>query len=192
MSVYAHRDDKSKHKLGDESELNGIGNGTAFSGIRTLYSQLRANNKNFQFAYSGGKYGYTVDGTFYPFKNPVGTMSITANGNYNIADYASVNVAVLSIQYIGTFTRDTVIDISSFPKKDFGNFIAVVEGNVEHGETYDAREGWTYAKYYSPTISISGNSLSLRVGKLGHYMSSMWPGELFFYPSGGTKLYYIG
>jgi len=104
MSVYAHTDDKSKHKLGEASDLNGIGDGTAFNAIRTINTQLKANNKKFQFAYSGGKYGYTIDGTFYPFKNPVGTRSITANGTYNIADYASVNVnvankAVLVAQY---------------------------------------------------------------------------------------------
>lgn len=38
---------------------------TIVGGINELFGRLRANNNNFTAAYSGGKYGFTIDGTFY-------------------------------------------------------------------------------------------------------------------------------
>lgn len=40
MSVFAHKADKSKFNLGNESDLTGIGDGTPFNAIKTLKDML--------------------------------------------------------------------------------------------------------------------------------------------------------
>lgn len=40
MSVFAHKNDKSKFNLGNESDLTGIGDGTAFGAIKAIMSDL--------------------------------------------------------------------------------------------------------------------------------------------------------
>ena len=97
MSIFAHKDDKGKYNLGNEADITATGASSPFAAIKSLFTRLKANNKDFTFAYdsTSQKYGYEIDGTFYPFRNPVGTKSITANGTYDVTDYASavVNVA---------------------------------------------------------------------------------------------------
>jgi hypothetical protein len=56
---------------------------------------IAEDNLEFKFSKQGSNYGYlNASGNFVPFKNPTGSKSITANGIYNIADYASAIVNV--------------------------------------------------------------------------------------------------
>ena len=43
MSVFAHKADKSKFNLGNESDLSGIGDGTTFNAIKTLNQTKQTN-----------------------------------------------------------------------------------------------------------------------------------------------------
>lgn len=118
MSAYAHEDDKSKVLLGETSDLSGIGDGTAFNGIKTLYSQLRANGKSFQFGYSSGNYGYYIDGTFFPFKTThTATLTPTTRGTTDMGQYHSyryVNTSSVPNSNTETYT------LSSVGTKDLG------------------------------------------------------------------------
>ena len=42
MNAFAHKDDKSKINLGNESDLTGIGDGTAFGAIKAIKNDLTA------------------------------------------------------------------------------------------------------------------------------------------------------
>ena len=141
----------------------------------SLESNLTANNKSFKFDYDSTKqkYGYTVDGVFYPFRKG----------------------AIL----VGTYSADTTIDVSDLGAESANQFLAVCDtsSNVSNewgnGQEGSYGMGWVHASanYTAPTKSLSGNTLTLTVGKY-YYQASA--------PSGGgnrttnlsTKLYYVG
>ena len=76
MNAFAHKDDKSKINLGDESDLTGIGDGTAFGAIKEIKSDLT----DFSFRVSGGKPQYSIDGGT--------TWNDLGGGEMPILDYA--------------------------------------------------------------------------------------------------------
>lgn len=51
MSVFAHKTDKSKFTLGNESDLSGIGDGTAFGAIKTLNENGKSYTGTFSQSY---------------------------------------------------------------------------------------------------------------------------------------------
>ena len=80
--------------------------------VSDIKSNLTASDDlEFKFTKSGSAYGYEDgDGNFVPFKNPVGTKSITANGTYDVTDYASaeVNVPNPSLSFQTYFNNQSI------------------------------------------------------------------------------------
>ena len=70
---------------------------------------------DFSFRNNSGTAQYSMDdgSTWVNFKNPTGTKSITANGTYDVTDYASVSVNVSASFYNatkkGTYTSATTV-----------------------------------------------------------------------------------
>lgn len=145
------------------------------TGVEGLENELTANSKKFQFAYDSTKrkYGYTIDDVFYPFSKG----------------------AVL----IGTYSSDTTINVSAYGAESANQFLAVCDTNSSvsnewgNGQEGSYGMGWVHASanYIAPTISLSGNTLTLTVGKY-YYQASAPSGSGNRTTNLSTKLYYVG
>ena len=143
--------------------------------INTIQSNLTANSKKFKFAYSSskGKYGYEINGQFYPFSNG----------------------AVL----IGTYSSDTTINVSAYGATSSSQFLAVCDTDTNTSAEWGSGKegnfgmGWLHAqaKYIAPTKSLSGSTLSLTVGKMT-YSSQAPSGSGTATKKLPTSVYYVG
>lgn len=124
-----------------------------------IEAQLTAEDDlEFQFSKSGSKYGYKdANGNFVPFKNPTGTKSITANGTYDVTDYASVSINVDSgNSYFGGAR-------GLFSARMQGQNLGVYDGNGKYlGTSATVKKAGTY------TFSIAGT------GSNSYYGSAMY------------------
>ena len=123
-------------------------NGTTYSieaDTSAIEAQLTAEDDlEFQFSKSGSDYGYKdANGNFVPFKNPTGTKSITANGTYDITDYASasVNVPTSSFSSVQNLTNNTAYTYNS---KSLYIGVGVIDSN-----------NWTVRMYYNGSEILS-------------------------------------
>lgn len=77
--------------------------------IDEISNQLKANDGlKFQFAENNGEHGYLdAQGTFHPFKHPVGVRRITTNGLFDVTDYArvDVNVDLSNVEYYRVYSK---------------------------------------------------------------------------------------
>lgn len=108
--------------------------------VSGLKNNLKANNQDFVFDYDNGKYGYRINNTFVPFKNPTGTKSINANGTYDVTDYASVVVNVPGS------TFEIITNPLGWAEGLFSNDLNVVKYNNTKGE--------------GRTVTVNGKSCS--------------------------------
>ena len=113
-----------------------------------LNSSLTANTKKFQFAYdtTKGKYGYTIDGTFYPFSG--GAI------------------------YLGQYSANTTIDVSDLGATSADQFVMSCPTNDSWSRTGSsgAYTGWSSlsasCSYTAPTLALNDGVLAITVGLL--------------------------
>lgn len=123
MSVFAHKNDKSKFDLGNEADLTGIGDGTPFGAIKEINSDLsvfsfRVDNNVPQFSIDGGTTWINLGGGSAMQKNYVfiGDQSIKIDisalndattvtiGGYYSGTGATSKSEVVSIATVKTWT----------------------------------------------------------------------------------------
>lgn len=147
--------------------------------IDDINTQLTANDKQFVFAYQNGRYGYQIGSTFYPFRPPHtltkrpttrGTIDMGADHEYRYVDTSKVPSAN---SLVGTYSSVSTVNVSSYGATSASQFIA-----IPNEETVSIRDGsgvsgnfgmgWTKseATYYKPSLSLSGNILTITPASL--------------------------
>lgn len=122
MSVYAHKDDKGKFNLGNESDLTGIGDGTPFGAIKELNNDLtdiRRNGIMPDLDYGNPLYtfdsthtNYTATKTCYMFGNAIfvsGYPNLTVKiNNTTVLDGSGGDGNIYVLPFIKLKAGDTV------------------------------------------------------------------------------------
>lgn len=107
------------------------------SDIAGLAAQLVANGVDFQFAYSGGKYGYEVGGVFHPFETGNGYF-FTKTRSVSLAAGATENVTL-----------------------DFSNELSSISEICSYGLQYNPSDPYHFAQLTA--ISYSGTTVTITV-----------------------------
>ncbi|MCR4999962.1 MAG: hypothetical protein K6A05_09005, partial [Lachnospiraceae bacterium] len=145
--------------------------GSVSQQIDEINQHLTANNKKYMADYVDGEYGFTINGTFYPFSG--GTT------------------------YLGEYSADTTIDISELKGNlKASDFIFVInEDDKISNKTSNYQDYATgYTIFYPASISISGSTLSLTlpreyINNNGATDSKLLKGKLYYKPSAVIGIY---
>ena len=147
--------------------------GSSQSQISELNNDLTANTKKFKFDYdnSSQKYGYSIDGTFYPF----------SSGAILIGEYSANN---------------TTVDVSDLNATDVNQFLLVPSSNSEvYSQTpTDCPYPYSAAYFYMGALSLNNNILTITLPRLRTYLMKSTGGVTWLDSSTymKSKLYFIG
>lgn len=135
----------------------------------TLERNLTANNKRFEFSYDNTKqkYGYTIDGTFYPFDKG----------------------AIL----VGTYSANTTIDVSDLDATSADQFIVVTNSGSASAFSNAGGSNITSQSGYTPaTLSLSNGILTLNVPRISVYHQASGGAGGPSYGLCSCTVYYVG
>lgn len=147
--------------------------------INELHDNLTASDDlTFKFTKSGSQYGYlNASGTFVPFKNPTGTLSITANGTYDVTDYASANVAVPKTPYHSRFVYGIDnLDMTRVANRCYyliagSNQLAIGYIDINGSFTWLRSIGSGTDSVYSVSVGAVGGNINFNSKGYNHFMT---------------------
>lgn len=161
--------------------------------VGQMLEHLVANQKNFVFAYdaASGRYGYSIDGVFRPFRNPTGNAvpaDVLAGKTFSSAGLDDAT---------GTMPNHGTLNVTLKPDGNNATSQSVAAGYYSGGTikadgTSSYSSGYTNGKndgYNSGLASGSGGSdVTISFPHPGHYLLALRGNTYVFYPGGGGSM----